>query len=237
MLPTVLTLMIIIFVIQFIHRYVGQYLNVFAQWVTVQIRSMQSGTGMSWAGDAGQWATVGTFWREHYLNLLGIVLAFVAVYIFGKFVASLLGRSIWRLVDQMLSRLPFIRQIYPQVKQVTDYLFSDKSIHFSRVVAVQYPRKGVWSMGLVTAPGMKSLQEAAGQELLTVFIPSSPTPMTGYTVTVPKQDIVDLALTIDEAFRFTISGGVILPPAEQPVGTDADETRKSRLLPEDEEQE
>ncbi len=91
-------------------------------------------------------------------------------------------------------------------------------------------------MGLVTAPGMKSLAEATGQELLTVFIPSSPTPMTGYTVTVPKQDVVDLPLTIDEAFRFTISGGVILPAAEQSVGTDADETRKSRLLPEDEEQ-
>ena len=93
-------------------------------------------------------------------------------------------------------------------------------------------------MGLVTAPGMKILQDSVKQEMLTIFIPSSPTPMTGYTVTVPRQDVIDVPLTIDEAFRFTISGGVILPPAQQAAGEDAEEARKSKLLlSKDEEQE
>jgi len=238
MLPTVLTLMIIIFAFQFIQKHVGQYFNVTAQWLVVQFQCIAARQSLSWGGPDDRWRAVSEFWQRHHLSWLGIVLALVAIYVFGRFVASLVGRSIWRLVEQTLSRLPFIRQIYPQVKQVTDYLFSDKLVHFSRVVAVEYPRKGVWSMGLVTAPGMKILQESVKQEMLTIFIPSSPTPMTGYTVTVPRQDVIDVPLTIDEAFRFTISGGVILPPAQQAAGEDAEETRKSRLLPPgDEEQE
>ncbi len=231
MLPTILTLMIIIFAFQFIQKYVGRHLNVTAQWVVVQFRTLSGGGGISWRGDEAEWINVENFWSAHHLDLLGIVLAFVAVYIFGRFLASLVGRSIWRLVDTTLSRLPFIRQIYPQVKQVTDYLFAGRAVHFSRVVAVEYPRRGMWSLGLVTAPGMRSLQDVVKQDLLTIFIPSSPTPMTGYTVTVPRQDVIEVPLTIDEAFRFTISGGVILPPAQQTGEMDAEEARKSRLLP------
>ena len=238
MLPTVLTLMIIIFAFQFIQKHVGRYFNVTAQWFVVQFQCIAARQSLSLAGPDERWEVVTEFWQRRHLGWLGVVLALVAIYVFGRFVASLVGRSIWRLVEQTLSRLPFIRQIYPQVKQVTDYLFSEKLVHFSRVVVVEYPRKGVWSMGLVTAPGMKSLQDAVKQEMLTIFIPSSPTPMTGYTITVPRQDVIEVPLTIDEAFRFTISGGVILPPAQQAAGEDAEETRKSRLLPsEDEEQE
>jgi len=79
------------------------------------------------------------------------------------------------------------------------------------VVAVEYPRKGIWSIGLATNPGMRTLHESTGEDLLTVFIPSSPTPVTGYTITVGRDKIIDLPMSIDEALRFTISGGVIQP--------------------------
>lgn len=231
MLPTILTLMIIIFVLQFIQRYVGQYLNVAAQWVAVQFWSLSTGREFSWQGHSSQWATVKRFWDSNHLHLLGIVLALVAIYVLGRFVASWLGRRIWRHLDVTLCRLPFIRHIYPQVKQVTDYLFSDRGVHFSRVVALEYPRKGMWSLGLVTAPGLRDLEVDLDQEMLTVFIPSSPTPMTGYTVTVLKHEVIDMPLTIDEALRYTMSGGVIHPPDQRSRKADAEETRKSRLLP------
>ncbi|MCH7814704.1 MAG: DUF502 domain-containing protein, partial [Planctomycetes bacterium] len=97
---------------------------------------------------------------RYKLNLIGFLIAIIAVYFVGLFLASLIGRTTWRLVERFLYRVPVIRAIYPNVKQVTDFLFTGGQLHFSGVVAVQYPRKGIWSMGLVTGPPMRSVQEA-----------------------------------------------------------------------------
>jgi uncharacterized membrane protein len=104
------------------------------------------------------------------------------------------------------------------VKQVTDFIFAgndDDKLKFNRVVAVEYPRKGLWSVGLVTGDTMQLIQDRAGQSCVTVFVPSSPTPFTGYVITVPKQDTIDLGITIEEALRFAISGGVIVPDSQR----------------------
>ncbi len=116
----------------------------------------------------------------------------------------------------MLSRIPLIRAIYPNVKQVTDFLLSERPVEFSGVVAVEYPRKGVWSIALSTGGPMKQVQSEVSEELVTVFVPSSPTPVTGYVLQVPSTEIIKLSMTIDEALRFTISGGVIKPGAALP---------------------
>jgi uncharacterized membrane protein len=114
-----------------------------------------------------------------------------------------------------------IRAIYPNIKQVTDFLLTDRNVEFSGVVAVEYPRKGVWSVGLSTGGPMKQVQGRVSDELVSVFIPSSPTPITGYVVQVPRQDVIELNMTIDEGLRFTISGGVI-KPGEMLPGTEAE---------------
>ena len=209
-LPTVLTLGIIIWVLSFINTYIGQYTNRGAQWVVVQSVALFRHEPLSWSGPSGAWEAVEAIWVDYWLGWIGFVLAFVGVYIFGRFIASYIGRAIWRRVERGIFRLPFIKQVYPPVKQVTDLLFSDRKIEFSRVVAVSYPRKGLWSLGLVTSLGMKELQ-GPDNEMLTVFIPSSPMPVTGYTVTVRRDEVVDLPISIDEALRFTVSGGVVLP--------------------------
>ncbi|MDP6047287.1 MAG: DUF502 domain-containing protein [Phycisphaerae bacterium] len=209
-LPTVLTLGILIWVLGFIHTYIGQYTNRGAQWIVVQFVAWFGHESMSWSGPPGAWRSVEGFWRDYWLVWIGFALAFVGIYIFGRFIASFIGRSVWRRVERGIFRLPIVKQVYPPVKQVTDLLFSDRKIEFSRVVAVSYPRKGIWSLGLVTSLGMKELQ-GPDNEMLTVFIPSSPMPVTGYTVTVRRDEVVDLPISIDEALRFTVSGGVVLP--------------------------
>ncbi|MDP6637328.1 MAG: DUF502 domain-containing protein [Phycisphaerae bacterium] len=209
-LPTVLTLAILIWVLSFIHTYIGQYTNRGAQWVVVQFVAWFSHETMSWSGPSPAWRTVESVWDTYWLIWIGFVLAFVGIYIFGRFIASFIGRSIWRRVERGIFRLPIVKQVYPPVKQVTDLLFSDRKIEFSRVVAVSYPRKGIWSLGLVTSLGMTTLQ-GPDNDMLTVFIPSSPMPVTGYTVTVRRDEVVDLPISIDEALRFTVSGGVVLP--------------------------
>lgn len=159
-------------------------------------------------------------WWNRYpfpLDLIGLVVAGVLIYLVGGVVGSLIGNQIYRRGERMLQKIPLIRQIYPSVKQVTDVLFgtSDQTIRFSRVVAVEYPRKGLWSVGLVTGDTMRAIADRAGDDCLTVFVPSSPTPFTGYVITVPKNDTIDLQVSIDEALRFTISGGVIVPVSQQ----------------------
>ena len=154
-------------------------------------------------------------WRiafaKYKLNLVGFLIAIIVVYFVGFFLASFIGRTTLRIVEKMLTRLPIVRAIYPNIKQVTDFLFGEQKLEFSGVVAVPYPRQGIWSIGLLTGPPMQALEDRAGEDLLTIFIPSSPTPVTGYTIAVPRREVLDLAISIDEALRYIISAGVIKP--------------------------
>jgi len=158
---------------------------------------------------------------KYKLHLLGFLIAIILVYFMGFFLASFLGRTSWRAAERLLYRIPLIRAIYPNVKQVTDFLLTERTVEFSGVVAVQYPRKGVWSVGLSTGGPMKQVQDRVTDDLVTVFIPSSPTPVTGYVIQVPREDVIELNMTIDEGLRFTISGGVIKPEAALPGTADA----------------
>lgn len=155
------------------------------------------------------------WWRSTwYLNLVGLLVAVVVVWLAGRLVGGFLGRQIHRRLDGLLTSVPVVKHIYPHVKQVVDFLISDdKPIKFNRVVAIEYPRKGIWSIGLVTGEGMTSIRSASG-EAITVFIPSSPTPFTGYTITVPKSEAIELDLSIDEALRFVVTAGVLAPTRE-----------------------
>jgi uncharacterized membrane protein len=167
-------------------------------------------------------ASVRQWWDDRwYMDLVGILAAIIAVYTAGRVLGGYLGRRLYKRVEGVITSLPVFKQVYPSVKQVVDFLFGDEQpIKFNRVVAVQYPRKGIWSVGFLTGDSLAAIQSLTGGEAVTVFIPSSPTPFTGYTITVPKGDVLDLALTVDEALRFAVSGGVLVPEhlrAAQPL--------------------
>ena len=153
------------------------------------------------------------------VRLLGVGLAILLVYTVGVFVGNLIGRTMWRLGDRALMRLPLVRAIYPSVKQVTDFVLSDRSAgagHFSgsRVVAVQARAQGVWAIGLITGQGYGPLNDAIRGDMVTVFIPSSPTAVAGYVVVAHREAVVELPLTVEEALRLLVSGGVVVPPTD-----------------------
>lgn len=152
------------------------------------------------------------WWDTHwYMDLIGFIVAVVGVYIAGVLLGGFFGRQIYRKIETVITTLPFFKQVYPYVKQIVDFLFSDdKPIEFSRVVVVEYPRKGIWSVGFQTGGPMKSVAEEAGDSV-TIFIPSSPTPFTGYTITVPRSEVRELPITVEEAIRFAVSAGVLVP--------------------------
>ena len=154
-------------------------------------------------------------WNSGVRSLVGFALAILVVYIVGRLLASYLGRKLWELFENTVRQIPVLKRVYPYVKQVTDFLFGENKIKFSRVVALQYPRPGVWSIGLVTGAGFRFLADKQKEEFLTIFIPSSPTPVTGYTISVNKNEVLDLPISVEEALRFTVSGGVIVPAHQE----------------------
>lgn len=158
-------------------------------------------------------------WTQAPQSLVGFLLAMVLVYILGRVLASFLGRKTWSYFERTVQRIPGFKQVYPYIKQVTEFLFAERKISLtSRVVAVPYPRKGIWSIGLLTGSGFRQIQEETNEELVTIFIPSSPTPITGYVIYVKRSEVIELPITLEEAIRFTVSGGVIVPDHQRVEG-------------------
>ena len=156
------------------------------------------------------------YWVYGAGQIAGFLLAIIVVIFIGAMVASVLGKALWRKLEKLVLRAPLIRQVYPYIKQITDFLLTqNKKLNFTRVAAVEYPRKGVWSIALVTGDGLKAIVDSKSKDFLTVFIPSSPTPFTGYVITVPKKEVIMLDITIEEALRYTISAGVITPAKQK----------------------
>jgi uncharacterized membrane protein len=158
------------------------------------------------------------FWVNGSGSITGFIIALVVVCIVGLMLANVVGKTLWRMIEKFIMNTPFLRQIYPYIKQVTDFLFTpqeEKKKFISRIVGVEYPRKGVWSMGFVTGSGLQKVVDNVKKEFLTVLIPTSPTPFTGFTIMVPKEETIDLDITLEEALRFAVSGGVITPENKQ----------------------
>jgi len=203
LLPTIVTIWILAWGYRFIHSKISVHIkNALEQLIIL-------------AG--GSRIELDKFWIDGALTIAGFLIALVAVCIVGALLASVVGRTLWRMVEKFIMNTPFLRQVYPYVKQVTDFLLTQKEQKrmFSRVVAVEYPRKGIWSMGMVTGSGLKKVVDSVEKEFLTILIPTSPTPFTGFVIMVPKEQIIELDMTIEEDLRFAVSGGVITPGTER----------------------
>jgi len=199
--PTIVTIWIFVWGYQFIHNTIGIHFKHGIEFLIVK------------AGGSAE--ELDTRWVDAALSAAGFIIALSIVFVVGVLLASVVGRALWRQVEKFIMNTPFLRQVYPYVKQVTDFFLSgeEKKQMFSRVVAVEYPRKGIWSMALVTGSGMRKIVEKGGREFLTLLIPTSPTPFTGFVIMVPKADTIELDITIEQALRFAVSAGVIAPGA------------------------
>ncbi|NOY43021.1 MAG: DUF502 domain-containing protein [Planctomycetes bacterium] len=154
------------------------------------------------------------FLRRQYVIPLFLCVFVLVLYLLGKFLAAGVGRFFWMQFERVINRLPLVRNVYSSVKQVTDFMFSEREIEYTRVVAVEYPRKGIWTIAMVTGESMLDIRCAANEPVLSILVPTSPMPFTGFTVTVKKSETIDLNLTIDQAFQFIVSCGVVVPPQQ-----------------------
>jgi len=205
-LPTILTIWIFVQCYQFIQNNVSGYINKGLVWIIVEV-----GEVFPAITDGNSKKFLEEFWVDGPGRITGFVLAIVGVCFIGAFLASFVGKTIWHIIEKAFARIPLIKKVYPNIKQITDFVLAKKEMSFNKVVAVQYPRKGIWSIALVTGKGLKKITDTANEEFLTVFVPTSPTPFTGYVIVTPKEETIELDMTVEEALRFTISAGVISP--------------------------
>jgi uncharacterized membrane protein len=211
LLPTLITLWLLVWVWNFLWNSVGVYIIWLIERVWWTLGRKHIFFDELPAGEVAR-----RFRDSGFEQPLGVFLAVLLVYVVGVFVGNLIGRTMWRVLERAVMRLPLVKAIYPAVKQVTDFLLADREARSgqfsgSRVVAVQARSQGIWSIGLVTGSGYPPLNNAVQGDMVTVFIPSSPTSFSGYVVVAHREAIVDLPLTVEEALRMLISGGVIVP--------------------------
>ena len=140
---------------------------------------------------------------------LGIILSLLFVYLCGVGTRAYAGRQLVTFFEGILDRVPFINTIYQSIKQLMSTLFSEKGTHFRDVVLVEYPRKGIYCFAFLTNDSQ--YLEVSGEKLLSIFLPSTPNPTTGFYLLLPIRDVWNVDLTVEEAFKLIMSAGIVTP--------------------------
>lgn len=148
---------------------------------------------------------------QFYFRGLSILVGFVFIVIIGFLATNIFGRRLLDFFEGLLLRLPFFRQVYPAIKEIAMFLFSREKLAFQQVAIIEYPRKGMYSMGFLTSESTDAINKLIKTELCNVFIPTTPSPLTGFVVLVPKKEILFPDISVEEAFKFIISAGVVNP--------------------------
>lgn len=150
----------------------------------------------------------GLWWLEPITPLANFVLALAVIFLLGLVGTNFIGRRILDAVNALILRLPLVSSVYGAVKQMVE-TFQGPSGSFQRVVLLEYPRPGTWMMGLVTTQRADTLKLSSASELLSVFIPTTPNPTSGFLVMVPPDEVVEIDYSVEEAFTFIVSSGIV----------------------------
>lgn len=150
-------------------------------------------------------------WLGFSVPGLGLILTLLVLLVTGLLAANIVGRSMVGLWESLLDRIPVVRSVYSAAKNFTEIVFSDSGQSFKKVLLIEYPRKGIYSLAFQTATNLGEVQERTGEQMVCTFVPTTPNPTSGYIIIVPKKDIIELDMEIDEALKMIISLGVIIP--------------------------
>lgn len=142
---------------------------------------------------------------------LGIIFTLLILFLTGMLVANFLGRKFVELWDKIIGRIPLVRTIYTGVQQVMSTLFSPQGKSFRKVLFVEYPRKGMWSIAFQTSEVSQEIVDKTSKTMVTIFIPTTPNPTSGFLMMVPKEEVIELEMTVDQALKMVISLGVVQP--------------------------
>ncbi|HET6520300.1 MAG TPA: DUF502 domain-containing protein [Geminicoccaceae bacterium] len=143
---------------------------------------------------------------------LGLLVMLVLLTLIGMLAAGFIGRALVRFGERLLARMPIIRSIYGALKQIFETVLAQSSRSFREVVLVEYPRRDLWAIGFVTGPTKGEVQDQTPDDMVNVFLPTTPNPTSGFLLFVPRHDLIHLNMTIEEGIKLVISGGIVSPP-------------------------
>lgn len=153
---------------------------------------------------------------ENYLPFglpgLGLVVLIIALTLVGALTAGFVGRRLTKVYEHILARMPVIRGIYSATKQIFETVLAQQSNAFREAVLIEYPRKGIWSIAFITGTTKGEIQRVTPEEVVNVFIPTTPNPTSGFLLMVPRKDLIHLKMPVEDAIKMVISGGIVTPP-------------------------
>ncbi|MBA3903656.1 MAG: hypothetical protein C0522_08295 [Rhodocyclaceae bacterium] len=153
-----------------------------------------------------------------YIPGIGVIATLLVVFLTGLVTANIIGQRLVRFWEGVLSRIPVVKSVYYSVKQVSDTLFSSSGEAFRKALLVQYPREGIWTIAFQTGqPGGDVVNHLQG-EYVSVYVPTTPNPTSGFFLMLPRKDVIELDMSVDEALKYIISMGVVSPPMRNPAG-------------------
>ncbi|MEO0614956.1 MAG: DUF502 domain-containing protein [Pseudomonadota bacterium] len=161
--------------------------------------------------------SLGLLPREHVpsfvfeIPYLGVILTFLLLLVTGLLTANIFGRTLVGWSEKLLHRIPLIRAVYSASKNFAEVVFSDSGESFKKVLLIEYPRKGVWSLAFMTSNQLGEVQHRTGTDVICTFVPTTPNPTSGFIIMVPKEDAIMLDMPVEEALKMIISLGVVVP--------------------------
>lgn len=153
---------------------------------------------------------------------IGVIVLISGLILIGMFTTGYFGKFFVNLGEIIVSKMPFISSVYSLLKQVFETFFSDKKQSFNQVVMLEYPRKGLWVLGFVSAPVKGETANRFEQKMLNVFVPTTPNPTSGFLLFVPEEDVIKMQMSVEEGLKLVISCGIVTP--------DEESTKKRKLL-------
>ena len=142
---------------------------------------------------------------------LGFLLTIIVLLLTGVLAANFVGKSMVRFGESLLDRIPFVRSIYSATKNFAEIVFSGSGQSFKKVLLIEYPRKGIYSLAFQTSSELGEVQERVGEDLVCTFVPTTPNPTSGYIIVLPKKDIIELDMEVEQALKMIMSLGVVVP--------------------------
>lgn len=177
------------------------------------------------------------YWPDTHLPFklpgIGVIIAFLALTLLGFLAANLAGRTLIKIGEMILERMPIVRGIYKSVKQIFETLFSQSGTSFRKVGLVEFPAKGMWSLVFISTPAQGIVAERLPSETehLSVFLPCTPNPTTGFYFFLPAKDIIEIPMTPDDAAKLIMSAGLIQPEGQAALAAMAEAAKRQKAAP------
>lgn len=158
-----------------------------------------------------------TFQPEKYIGInlrgIGVIIFLIFTILVGWIAKGLIGKSLINFAESLVDRMPVVRTIYSGVKQIAETVFAQSERSFEKACLIQYPRKGIWAIGFIstTAKGEIARRAETGGELMSIFLPTTPNPTSGFLLFLPKEDVIELDMSVEEAAKLVISAGLVYP--------------------------